>query len=329
MSNPFQFEAGPFVPELPLGGNTPVTGRWYRRGRNVVLVLADSGQRGSRELQELTLARSGAAARVAAQARAVASKALPVRTVTGMSPEKACWVQSILSKAEGENLPIDGIYGPRTRDAVRRFQARYQLPVDGIVGPKTETALAQTGLNAIAQASLVPVNGVMDTKTRQQIIAFQSSNGLPADGVVGPKTRAAMVTAVGAQCAVPAPSPRPSPGQGWVQARPSAQIPTGCDSQRLELLLVQCRNDALQGGIGCLSQFGIGISESAEILMPLIDLALATAEIPVIDVITAAIAVFGAAFLTTTQILQAGGCIENVLGNLISCREAARFSTGC
>lgn len=36
---------------------------------------------------------------------------------------------------------IDGIYGPKTRQAVRYFQSKNGLAVDGIVGPKTAAAL--------------------------------------------------------------------------------------------------------------------------------------------------------------------------------------------
>ncbi|WP_227522072.1 peptidoglycan recognition protein family protein [Bacillus solitudinis] len=37
--------------------------------------------------------------------------------------------------------PIDGIYGPRTYDAVVRFQRTVEIGVDGIVGPETRAAL--------------------------------------------------------------------------------------------------------------------------------------------------------------------------------------------
>lgn len=41
----------------------------------------------------------------------------------------------------GFSLRIDGVFGPQTEDAVRRFQDRWGLLVDGIVGPATMAAL--------------------------------------------------------------------------------------------------------------------------------------------------------------------------------------------
>jgi peptidoglycan hydrolase-like protein with peptidoglycan-binding domain len=40
-----------------------------------------------------------------------------------------------------ENLSVDGLFGPKTNAAVRRFQRSKKMLVDGVVGPKTWAAL--------------------------------------------------------------------------------------------------------------------------------------------------------------------------------------------
>ena len=37
--------------------------------------------------------------------------------------------------------PADGLFGPRTEHAVRRFQREHGLMIDGIIGPKSQAAL--------------------------------------------------------------------------------------------------------------------------------------------------------------------------------------------
>jgi len=46
----------------------------------------------------------------------------------------------------------------------------------------------------------------MDAKTRQEIQRFQAGKDLLVDGIVGPKTRGAMLTALDGQCLVRPPS---------------------------------------------------------------------------------------------------------------------------
>jgi hypothetical protein len=73
-------------------------------------------------------------------------------------------------------IPADGIYGPQTRRAVRRFQRAHGLVVDGIAGPQT---LAALGLTARQSAS-------GDAATVLEQIARCESGGNPqavsADG---------------------------------------------------------------------------------------------------------------------------------------------------
>lgn len=55
------------------------------------------------------------------------------------------WLQQALNWVAGERLVEDGISGPATTAAVRRFQARRGLPADGIAGPQTRAALLAAG----------------------------------------------------------------------------------------------------------------------------------------------------------------------------------------
>jgi hypothetical protein len=54
--------------------------------------------------------------------------------------ETGLHLQSLLT-AKGYPLKIDGLFGPKTADAVRKFQADNKLTTDGIVGPRTWAAL--------------------------------------------------------------------------------------------------------------------------------------------------------------------------------------------
>ncbi len=104
----------------------------------------------------------------------------------------------------------DGIFGTRTRDAVRRFQADNGLTVDGIVGTKTMAALGLSGgifLRNGSSGTTVrtvqeklknwgyytgSVDGQFGSQTEAAVKQFQSANGLTVDGVVGPRTFAAL-----------------------------------------------------------------------------------------------------------------------------------------
>ena len=66
---------------------------------------------------------------------------IPARLLRrGSNGDDVRWVQSKLNKA-GARLVVDGVYGPRTARAVRRFQLRRKLMADAIVGPITVSRL--------------------------------------------------------------------------------------------------------------------------------------------------------------------------------------------
>ena len=52
--------------------------------------------------------------------------------------------------------PVDGLFGPRTERAVRRFQDRHRLATDGVVGPRTLRSLRVTRPPSAPAPALTP-----------------------------------------------------------------------------------------------------------------------------------------------------------------------------
>jgi peptidoglycan hydrolase-like protein with peptidoglycan-binding domain len=113
--------------------------------------------------------------------------------------------------------PIDGIAGPGTAAAVRRFQRRADLTVDGIAGIRTRVALGELGRPLFGRRVLVrgkvgwdvsvlqfllakrgfgalPIDGRFGARTERALRRFQRRSGLVADGVAGPASIAALDT---------------------------------------------------------------------------------------------------------------------------------------
>ena len=113
--------------------------------------------------------------------------------------------------------PIDGISGPMTKRAIRSFQKAKGLQPDGVVGKRTRAAFGPFGgplfgsrmlkrgmvgfdvsvlqfLLAERGFALRYLNSNFGDKTEKRVRQFQRHMGLPADGIVGRRTRAALLT---------------------------------------------------------------------------------------------------------------------------------------
>ncbi len=108
----------------------------------------------------------------------------------------------------GYNLSTDGIFGSGTAKAVQQFQTNNNLTTDGIVGRNTWQALLNINpasqvlrrgsksssvlfLQRLLLSYLYPISnldGIFGGETERAVKAFQSENGLIADGIVGANT---------------------------------------------------------------------------------------------------------------------------------------------
>jgi soluble lytic murein transglycosylase-like protein len=148
-------------------------------------------------------------------AAATAAVLLAPGTASGLTNTQIPGLQVAL-RAHGLYAgPIDGIAGPETAAAVRRFQRQAGLTVDGIAGVHTRIALGRLGRPLFGRRVLVrgkvgwdvsvlqfllvkhrsgalPIDGHFGARTERALRRFQRRAGLLPDGVAGPATIAAL-----------------------------------------------------------------------------------------------------------------------------------------
>ena len=121
----------------------------------------------------------------------------------GSSGDRVVFLQQTLG------ITADGDFGPQTEGAVKAVQERSGLTADGRVGPRTwakllagvapadrpELRVGSTGdpVTWLQRRLIVTVDGDFGPQTDGAVKTFQRSGGLADDGVVGPRTWAALV----------------------------------------------------------------------------------------------------------------------------------------
>nr|WP_281381524.1 peptidoglycan-binding protein [Conexibacter arvalis] len=109
-------------------------------------------------------------------------------------------------------VPADGVFGPQTLKALKRFQRAHGLVADGVVGPATWRALTRdgggssgakskprartanegSGVAALQRALGIAADGDFGPATEAAVKRHQRAHGLTADGIAGPATRASL-----------------------------------------------------------------------------------------------------------------------------------------
>ncbi|HTU75681.1 MAG TPA: peptidoglycan-binding protein [Trebonia sp.] len=125
-------------------------------------------------------------------------------TKIGATGERVYSIQQFLNQRIGAGLAADGIFGPLTEAAVRRFQAMTPpLAVDGQVGEQTWPRLCiqvSRGANGPAVFALqhnlhfaygfhdLDIDGIFGPQTEQAVRIFQMVERITVDGIAGPVT---------------------------------------------------------------------------------------------------------------------------------------------
>lgn len=88
--------------------------------------------------------------------------------------------------------PVDGILGPRTRQAIKEWQFNWQMAVTGRLTSRTYSTLTSHVRVIQVTAGGIEADGIYGPATTEAVKRFQRRHHLTVDGIAGPATHAAM-----------------------------------------------------------------------------------------------------------------------------------------
>jgi peptidoglycan DL-endopeptidase CwlO len=183
------------------------------------------------------VAAGGAPLSVALTAMAIGGASTAAAATSGdLSLDRGATGPSVRTLQQALGVAADGVFGPKTEQAVKAYQASHGLPATGHVGPLTTDALGLGGGGAgaarsapVASADSTGATGNDGTDAGalppDRVQAMQRALGVSADGVIGPRTKAAL-QAFEAQHGLPADG---VPDAEVLKALGVAAAPSGSD----------------------------------------------------------------------------------------------------
>lgn len=180
----------------------------FTSGARIVTSLAASAALGLSMLAATSAAPSALTTFAVDQAAAAALSGYP--TLQNGSSGTAVTILQRLLVAQGQNIAVDGAFGPGTTSAVKAVQSAKGLGADGVVGPNTWGAIVPTVKNGDSGAAVTALQGALNDRgagigvdgqfgpaTLSAVKAAQSRGGIAADGVAGPDTWRVLVNGSG------------------------------------------------------------------------------------------------------------------------------------
>ena len=170
-------------------------------------------------------------ARSLSVAALVAVSGATVAGVTAIQAGSADQAVAAVVKSRGSDVrelqrklgvPADGVFGPVTERALKRWQRAHGLVADGIAGPNTRAAMglgAGPVLKRKAGGKRSAQRSHGHSRRGGGVRALQRRIGVPADGVFGPATEAALSAGSARTACLPTASPDPT------RAPSSASVP--------------------------------------------------------------------------------------------------------